>query len=135
MVKTSKAYLENEYKLAECEILQHNKGQWPCFYYLRHILRFLRQHPALCLQKDYRELYDEMIVLLILHARVKNNWTKNEPTNQQAYIELLADLENKNIDGNFEIFSIETVNEFLVYRKKHWSKGAKYTKEKYGFIL
>ena len=133
MVNTGKAYLKNEYNLAEREILQHNQGRWPFFYYLRHILCFLRQHPALCSQNDYKELYNETLVLIILHARVKNNWTENEPVDQQTYIELLADLENKNIDGRFEPFSLETVDEYLAHRKKRWAKGQKYTMERYKF--
>ncbi len=134
MNKINERKLKNEYRAVELEILSHNKGRWPCFYYLRHILCFLRKHHSLCIQNDYKELYNETIVLLILHAQAKGLWTKSEPADQQSCIEVLADLENKNIDGRFEFFSIETVNEYLAYRKKRWANGEKYTKEQYGFI-
>lgn len=126
--------IKEEYKSAKLDILLYNKGRWSAFYFLRHILCFLRQNPELCKQSDYKELYNETIVLLILHAHAENDWTRNEPKEQQGYIELLADLENKNADSNFEYFSIEIIDDYLAYRKMMWEKGEKYTKDRFGFI-
>ncbi len=126
--------LRDEYKIVELEILLYTKGKWKAFYFLRHILCYLRNNPQLCKQNDYKELYDETVVLLILHAHAKNEWTKNEPSNQQVTIELLADLENKNPHDCFEPFSIEIIDDYLAYRKRMWKIGEKYTKERYGFI-
>ena len=53
---------------------------------------------------------------------------------KQGYIELLADLENKKADSNFEYFSIEIIDDYLAYRKMMWEKGEKYTKDRFGFI-
>lgn len=125
---------KNEYELVERELWLYNKGRWKSFYFLRHILCFLRQHPELCKQSSYKELYDETIVLLILEAHAMNYWTNNSPSDQQGWIELFADLENQNADGNFEFFTIEIINDYLVYRKKRWASGRKYTKECCGFI-
>lgn len=127
--------IKEEYKSAKLDIFLYNKGRWPAFYFLRHILCFLRQHPELCEQTDYKELYNETLVLLILRAHAESDWTRNEPKDQQGYIELLADLENKNVDSNFEYFSIEIIDDYLAYRKMMWAKGEKYTKERYDFIL
>ena len=129
-----KRKFKNEYRVVEFEIWFYTKGKWKAFYFLRHILCFLRQHPELCEQSDYKELYDETVTLLILHAHAESSWTIKKPTNQQGWIELLADLENKNVDGAFEFFTIEIIDEYLAYRKKMWKGGEKHTKAKYGFI-
>ena len=126
--------LIDEYRELEFEIWCYTKGKWKAYYFLRHILCFFRRNYKLCEQHDYKELYDETIVLLILHAHVNNFWTVNNPSDQQKYIELLADLQNKNMDTEAISFSIETIDEYLIYRKKMWKDGKKYTKERYGFI-
>ena len=134
MAELNKSKLKKEYQLAEFEILVYTKGRWKPFYFLRHVLRFLRQYPELCEQSDYKELYDETITLLLLQARTENSWTQNNPTDQQGLIELFANLQNKNLNGNFEYFTIEIIDDYLAYRKKMWERGKKHTKERYGFI-
>lgn len=134
MFGRQKRKIKNEYRVVEFKIWFYTKGKWKPFYFLRHILCFLRQHPELCEQSDYKELYDETVTLLILHAHAKSSWTRKKPTNQQERIEVLADFQNKNVDGEFEFFSIEIIDEYLAYRKKMWEGGEKYTKERYGFI-
>ena len=129
-----KRKLKNKYRVVEFEIWFYTKGKWKPFYFLRHILCFLRQHPELCEQSDYKELYEETVTLLILYAHAESSWTIKKPTNQQGWIELLADLESKNEDGAAEIFTIEIIDEYLAYRKNMWNSGKKHTKEKYGFI-
>lgn len=109
--------LKTEYQIIELEIRFYSKGKWKSFYFLRHILCYLRKNPELCKQSDYKDLYDETVVLLILHAHAKNSWTKKEPADQQRLIELLADLENKNSYGSSEPFSIEMIDDYLAYRK------------------
>lgn len=129
-----KRKLKTEYQVVEFEIEFYTKGRWKPLYFLRHILCFLRQYPELCKQSDYKELYDETVTLLILHAHAKSSWKRKKPTDQQGWIELLADLENKNINGEFEFFSIEIIDEYLAYRKHAWDVGKKHTKAQYGFI-
>ena len=118
----------------ESKIWVYTQGKWNPSYFLRHILCFLRQHPELCEQSDYKELYDETVTLLILHAHAESSWTIDHPTDQQGWIELLADLQNKNADENFEFFNIKIIDEYLIYRKIMWDRGEKHTKAHYGFI-
>ncbi|MBQ9152114.1 MAG: hypothetical protein IJX72_07670 [Clostridia bacterium] len=123
-----------EYRAVQREIQLYTRGKYRASYFLRHVLCFFRLHPELYEQSDYRELYDETVTLLILEAHAINHWTKHSPTDQQGWIEFLSDLANRNLDGNFEFFSEETIDGYLAYRKKRWASGQKYTKEWYGFI-
>ncbi len=134
MSKPTYDTIKEEYKVVELEIFIHTKGKWKAFYFLRHIFNFLRKNHQLCKQNDYKELYEETVVLLILYAHAKGEWTIKEPKNQQMLIELLADLENKKSHSSFEEFSIKTIDDYLAYRKRMWENGEKHTKEKYGFI-
>ena len=125
--------LIREYQAVERDIRQFNRGTCSAFYFLRHVLGFLRQHPALCEQSDYRELYDETVVLLILQAHANCDWTQSSPSDQQGCVELLTDLESNYTESSFASFTMEIIDCYLAYRKKQWVGGRKYTKEYYGF--
>lgn len=96
---------------------------------------FFRKYPELCERSDYKELYDETIILLILRNQAEKLWSKNNPKNQKTFIEVLADIENRYINESDEFFSLEMIDAYLTYRKKKWEKEEKYTNERYNFIL
>ncbi|MBO5101083.1 MAG: hypothetical protein J6C39_00960, partial [Clostridia bacterium] len=122
--------LEKEYLKLDFLIQCYTKGKWRAYSFLRRLFCFLRLHPELINREngDYKELYDETLIMLILHARVKCDWTKNEPKDQAGYLELLTDLENAH-SKSCNAFSFETVEDYLLFRKKSWSFGNRYTKE------
>lgn len=122
--------LEKEYLKLDFLIQCYTKGKWRAYSFLRRLFCFLRLHPELLNREngDYKELYDETLIMLILHARVKCDWTKNEPKDQAGYLELLTDLENAH-SKSCNAFSFETVEDYLLFRKKSWSFGNRYTKE------
>lgn len=122
--------LEQEYLKLDFLIQRYTKGQWKAYSFLRRLFCFLRLHPELLCREDgdYKELYDETLILLILHARVKCDWTKNEPKDQAGALELLTDLENARAERS-DVFTLETVEDYLLFRKKSWSCGGRYGKE------
>ncbi len=122
--------LEREYLMLDFLIRCYTNRKWRAYSFLRRVFCFLRLHPELLDSKesDYKELYDETLILLILHARVKSGWTKNEPKDQAGYLELLTDLENAQTES-CNVFSFKTVEDYLLFRKKAWSCGGRYTKE------
>ena len=126
-------HLVREYQAVERDIRLYNKGTCSAYNFLRHILCFLRQHPALCEQSDYKALYDETVVLLILQAHAKCDWTQSSPSDQQGWIESLSDLESKNPHNHYEHFCIDILDDYLAYRKKMWGSGQRYTKKRYDF--
>ena len=134
MLGFRKKRLLQEYKYVEFQIQLHNKFKYSAFYFLNHIFIFLRENNELLQQDDYKELYEETVVLLILYSQARLNWTKKSPTGQQAWLEYIADLNIKNPLEHFEPFTLETVNKYLNFRKDLWEIGEKYTKKKLGFI-
>ncbi|MBQ8320889.1 MAG: hypothetical protein IJX92_00810 [Clostridia bacterium] len=123
--------IKNEWEKVQLEIRLHTKGKFRAYYFLRHILFYLRQHAELCECGDYRELYDETVTLLILHATVRSDWTREDPQNNQEWVELLCDLEGKHA-SEYELFTAEEVDDYLTLRKGAWERGNRYTKEGLG---
>ena len=127
MTKEHSENLKAKYRKAEREILLYTRGKRSAAYFLRHVLCFFRENLALCEVGEYKELYDETVALLLLRAYALSDWTKDSPKNQRELIELLADLEISSAHDKFEHFSIETVDEYLKYRKSAWALGQRYT--------
>ena len=130
-----KRKLKKDYRIVERQILVYTKGKRKPYSFLLHVLCFFRKYPELCERSDYKELYDETIILLILRNQAENFWSKNNPKNQKTFIEVLADIENRYINESDEFFSLEMIDAYLTYRKKKWEKEEKYTNERYNFIL
>ena len=130
----TKEKLKAVYKTVELDLLIFTQGKCSAYYFLRHILCCLRQYPNLCEQNDYKKLYDETVTLLILYAQAESSWSRERPKEQTAWIEFFADLENKNISGNFEFYSLDIINSYLSYRRKKWESGEWHSKERYGFL-
>ena len=131
MSEPRKIDLAEELRTVELLIWFHTKGKFRTYYFLRHILFYLRQHIELCERWDYRELYDETVTLLTLHATVKCDWTREDPQNNQEWVELLCDLEGKHA-AEYELFTPEEVDDYLEFRKGAWERGGRYTKEGLG---
>ena len=125
--------LKNEWKKVQLEIRPHIGKDFSVFYFLRHVISFLRMNTELSSREDYRRLYDETMTLLILQSHAHNGWTREEPKDQQGWQEFLIDLEAR-AGNHTNIFSYQTVEQYLKYRKTMWEKGIRYTKETYGFI-
>ena len=121
------------WSMAEFELRIYNSGNFSPYYFLRRIISFLRSNPNFCKTREYKELYDECMVLLILHNHAYCGWTYKEPKRQWENIELLIDLEAGQLKDDDNL-SYHTVKNYLDHRKKHWENGEKYTKEEYGFI-
>ena len=114
------------FKEAALVIKDYIKDRWDVVYFLRHVLCFLRWNSDLLKQKDYKDLYEETIALLIIRE-LSERVCKKSTIELRILLEVLADIQNKDICGSFEFFSINIIDDYLALCKKRWGSGEKYT--------
>ena len=111
------------YRAVSREIVHYTKGMYKPDFFHRHILGYLRKHPELCEQEDYKKLYEETIYMLLLHAQAKSGWTNSNPPHPRENIEILVDLYLENDDTVEELLTQDAVDNYLAYRKSVWAEG------------
>ena len=113
--------MSNTTPITEESILAFNHGWWNPVYFIKHMLCYLREHMHLLKDPDYQLLYDELLDYLFRDAAQRYGWTENE-RRRTEYLELLADLQNKYGDRDFERFPSVLVEDYLEHRRHIWNK-------------
>lgn len=90
-------------------------------YFVRHIFAFLREHPELLSNPEYRRLYDETLDFQVECTMRHSEWEPDEWERCRRTTEFVVDLANHS-QGNFEKFSKDLVDHFLARRREDWSR-------------
>ena len=94
-------------------------GQYPSFYFIRHIFYHLREFPSLLEQADYKRLYEEVLDYQVWLAIEESGWKAEKQKENRDWIEFLADLAIKN---GTESFSRDLVDRYLEHRRALWNR-------------
>lgn len=89
-------------------------------YFVRHIFAFLREHPELLSDPEYRRLYEETLDFQVEHSMQFNEWAPEEREHCRRTTELIVDLANR-LNPEFEKSSKEQVDRFLARRREDWA--------------
>ncbi len=92
-------------------------------YFIRHIFRYLRAHPELCEIADYRRLYDETLEYWANNSE-KTAGLKHD-FRRLGDFEFLADLFNKHPLPSDEMYTRETVDQYLDHRRAVWREHSR----------
>ena len=86
--------------------------------FVSRVFGYLRVHPELREEPDWKCLYEECLNYLVSNFTVDSN-QKESPEKLRAVCELIFKLHGENKQHSFEMTS-EIVGDYLRYRKLHW---------------
>ena len=86
--------------------------------FVSRVFCYLRVHPELREEPDWKCLYEECLNYLVSNFIVDSN-QKESPEKLRAICELIFKLHGENKQHSFEMTS-EIVGDYLRYRKLHW---------------
>ena len=100
-------------------IITFSRARWGMGYVARRVFYFLREHPELLEQEDYKRVYDEMMEVVFFLSQGHLGREAKDMELRELF-EFMADLFNrKNIAGTVK-FKKEDVDEYLRLRRAVW---------------
>ncbi len=100
-------------------IISFSRARWGMGHVARRVFYFLREHPELLEQADYKRVYDEMleVVFFLSQGHLRR---EQKDLELRELLEFLADLFNRENREGVVKFKKEDVDEYLRYRRVAW---------------
>lgn len=117
----SKKEYKKQLEVFQRETEQYTHGKCSTLGLLHHVLCYLRAHMELCEQPEYRWLYEESMMYLIINQHVYNEADDDWDSLKKA-IEKLCDLQIQFHDDIYGDTARKGVERYLQYRTNVWGR-------------